>query len=62
MPTILIKNISEDLLKELKRLKVEFGCRSWAELLEFLMKFHPKETVSLSKEDVEKLERAWMNF
>lgn len=23
----------EELLKELKRLKVEFGCRTWAELL-----------------------------
>jgi hypothetical protein len=29
----LIKNLPEDLLKELKRLKVELGCKTWAELL-----------------------------
>ncbi len=33
MATILIKNLPEDLLKELKKLKVELGCRTWAELL-----------------------------
>ena len=33
MPTILIKNVPEDTLKELKRLKVELGCRTWADLL-----------------------------
>lgn len=62
MPTILIKNVSEDLLKELKQLKVEFGCRSWAELLELLMKFCPKETVSLSEEDVEKIRKGIGEF
>jgi len=36
MATILIKNIPEDVLKELKRLKVEYGCKTWAELLEQL--------------------------
>ncbi len=33
MPTILIKNVPEDTLKELKRLKVELGCETWADLL-----------------------------
>jgi len=33
LATILVKNLPEDLLKELKRLKVELGCRTWAELL-----------------------------
>jgi len=33
LATILIKNLPEDFLKELKRLKVELGCRMWAELL-----------------------------
>ena len=33
MPTILIKNVPEDTLKELKRLKVELGCKTWADLL-----------------------------
>jgi hypothetical protein len=31
--TILVKNLPEDTLKELKRLKVELGCKTWAELL-----------------------------
>jgi len=33
MPTILIKNVPEDTLKELKKLKVELGCETWADLL-----------------------------
>jgi hypothetical protein len=38
MPTLLIKNISEELLKELKKIKAEAGCSTWAELLEYLVK------------------------
>jgi hypothetical protein len=33
MATILVKNVPEDVLKKLKRLKVELGCKTWAELL-----------------------------
>lgn len=33
MATILIKNVPEDVLKQLKRLKVELGCKTWADLL-----------------------------
>jgi hypothetical protein len=33
MATILVKNLPEELLKELKRLKVELGCKTWADLL-----------------------------
>jgi len=33
LATILVKNLPEDLLKQLKRLKVDLGCRTWAELL-----------------------------
>ncbi len=36
MATILIKNVPEPVLKELKRLKVELGCKTWADLLEQL--------------------------
>lgn len=36
MATILIKNVPEEVLKELKRLKVELGCKTWADLLERL--------------------------
>ena len=48
MATILVKNLPEDLLKELKRLKVELGCRTWAELLAKLVE--SESTVSLSEE------------
>jgi hypothetical protein len=37
MATILVKNLSEELLKELKRLKVELGCKTWADLLSELV-------------------------
>jgi hypothetical protein len=33
MATILVKNLPEELLRELKRLKVELGCKTWASLL-----------------------------
>jgi len=33
MTTILVKNVSSRLEKELRKLKVELGCRTWAELL-----------------------------
>ena len=37
MTTILVKNLPEELLKELKRLKVELGCKTWADLLSELV-------------------------
>jgi hypothetical protein len=33
LATILAKNIPEGLLKELRRLKADLGCRTWADLL-----------------------------
>ena len=33
MTTILVKNVSSHLEKELRKLKAEFGCRTWADLL-----------------------------
>jgi hypothetical protein len=33
MTTILVKNVSTRLERELRRLKAELGCRTWAELL-----------------------------
>lgn len=50
MATILIKNLPEDLLKELKRLKVELGCGTWAELLARLVE--PQRAISLSQEEL----------
>lgn len=37
MATILVKNVNGDLLNELKRLKVELGCKTWADLLTTLV-------------------------
>ena len=53
MATILIKNVPEDLLKELKRLKVELGCRTWAELLAKLVT--SKRTVLLTQEKIDEM-------
>jgi hypothetical protein len=48
LATILVKNLPEDLLKELKRLKVELGCKTWAELLSELVT--ASETILLTEE------------
>ena len=37
MPTLLVKNVSEALMRELRKLKAELGCKTWAELLEDLL-------------------------
>ena len=57
MPTLLVKNVSEELLKELRRLKVELGCKTWAELLEVLVRQKPRETFVLDREEVEEIKR-----
>jgi hypothetical protein len=51
--TILVKGIPEDLLKELKRLKVEMNCRTWAELFRKLAE--SKEQITFSKEELQKM-------
>ena len=38
MPTLLVKNVPEDLMRELKKLKVELGCKTWVKLLDKLVK------------------------
>lgn len=53
MTTILVKNLPEDVLKELKRLKVELGCRTWAQLLTKLVE--PERAISLSEEEVKEM-------
>lgn len=62
MPTILVKNLPENLLKELKKLKVELGCKTWAELFEILVRLRPKETISLTEGDVENIRRGMNEF
>ncbi len=48
LATILVKNLPEELLKELKKLKVELGCKTWAELLAKLVE--SERALSLSEE------------
>ena len=62
MPTLLVKNLTEELLKELKRLKVELGCKTWAELLEILVRATPKETFTLSRDDFEAIKSGIRGF
>jgi hypothetical protein len=33
MPTLLVRNVPDRLLRELKKRKAELGCKTWAELL-----------------------------
>jgi len=60
MPTILVKNVPEDLLKELKGLKVELGCKTWAELLAKLV--GSRRTVSLSEENLNEMRAGVRGF
>jgi hypothetical protein len=62
MPTMLVKNVSQELLRELKRLKMELGCKTWAELLELLVRLGPKEIFSLSKDEVETIKEGVKGF
>jgi hypothetical protein len=60
MATILIKNLPEDLLKELKRLKVELGCKTWSDLLSELVAY--REPIILSEEDRSRMKRGVEGF
>ncbi|MEM2153501.1 MAG: hypothetical protein QXY76_01180 [Nitrososphaeria archaeon] len=59
MATILIKNLPEELLKELKRLKVELGCKTWAELLAKLVE---QRTVLLDEGRLEEMRKSVERF
>lgn len=60
MATILVKNLPEDLLKELKRLKVELGCRTWAELLSKLVE--SERAISLDEEKLHEIRTGIQGF
>jgi len=63
MPTLLIKNVSKELLKELKKIKAEAGCRTWAELLEYLVKIKAnKQIVIIDEKYREKAKKAVDEF
>lgn len=59
MTTILVKNLPEELLKELKRLKVELGCKTWADLLSELV---TSEETLLNEDLNSKTETGVKNF
>jgi len=46
MTTILVKNVSEDLEKDLRRLKASLGCRTWADLLARLVESESSRSLS----------------
>jgi hypothetical protein len=60
LATILVKNVPENLLKELKRLKVELGCKTWAELLSVLAASN--EGALLGEEESERMRRGVKGF
>lgn len=62
MPTLLVKNVNEELLKELKRLKVDLGCKTRAELLELLTKLSPKEVFTLDEKDAKNIKDGVKEF
>ena len=62
MPTLLVKNVPHDLMKELRKLKVELGCRTWAELLEKLVRLRSREVVLIEDKDLENMRRAINEF
>ena len=59
MATILVKNLPDELLKELKRLKVELGCKTWADLLSELV---TNEETQLNEEKNNKTESSVKSF
>jgi len=60
MTTILIKNLPEEVLKELKRLKVELGCKTWAELLTKLIE--PERMIILTREKLDEMSKGVRGF
>lgn len=58
--TILVKGLQEDLLKELKRLKVELGCKMWAELLSKLAA--SREFIIIDEEGLDRIRAGVQGF
>jgi len=59
MATILVKNLPEELLRELKRLKIELGCKTWANLLSELV---ASEEIVLNEEKNSETDVGVKNF
>jgi len=60
MTTILVKNLPENVLKQLRKLKVELDCRTWAELLAKLVE--SKSQIPLSEERLNEMSAGVQDF
>jgi len=60
LATILVKNVSEGLQKELRKLKADLGCRTWAELLAKLVE--SERTTTLSEERMNEMKMGVQGF
>ena len=60
LATILVKNPPDGLLRELKRLKAELGCRTWAELLAKLVE--SERTISFGEEKLSEIRTGVQEF
>jgi hypothetical protein len=60
MVTILVKNLPEEVLKELKKLKIELGCKTWAELLTKLIE--AERIIVLTKEKSDEMKKGVQGF
>ena len=60
MTTILVKNLPENVLKQLRKLKVELGCRTWAELLGRLVE--SKSQILLPEERLNEMRAGVQDF
>ena len=61
MATILVKGVSEDTLKRLKRLKIDLDCDTWAELLDKLA-WLDRGKVSFTKTEISEMRQGVDEF
>ena len=61
MPTILVKGVSEETLKRLKKLKVELNCDTWAELLNKLAR-SDRSGIAFTKQEISEMKQGVSEF
>ncbi|MGA2875551.1 MAG: hypothetical protein ABSE82_08435 [Nitrososphaerales archaeon] len=63
MATILVKGLPDGTLKQLKKLKVELDCKTWAELFEKLAESEgQRKPLVFQKEDLQEMKRGVKGF
>ena len=60
MPTILVKGVSEETLRRLKKLKVELSCDTWAELLDKLSR--PNRRITFTRDEISEMKDGVTEF